>query len=201
MKWNLFLPRFALVCLWLGCIAYASSFLLQKRGTAAVQATPTTTAQVLGEVATPAFIQVVRVVDGDTIRITRNGTETTVRLIGINTPETVAPGQPVECYGKEASNALHDLLQGRMVELVSDPSQQDVDRYGRLLRYVYMADGTFVNNWLIAQGYAVEYTYDRPYAYQKEFRATEGRAKDEKKGLWSACKPVDLPAYGETSVQ
>lgn len=131
---------------------------------------------------------VVRVVDGDTIVVTTaGGTEHTIRLIGVDTPETVRPNSPVECFGPEASAYLTDLLTGQAVTLTSDPSQDDQDRYGRLLRYVSLEDGTAVNAALIEHGYGREYTYRTAYAEQLHHRELEAAARAAGAGLWAAC--------------
>lgn len=128
-----------------------------------------------------------RVVDGDTIEVTKYGVKEKVRLIGINTPETVDPRKKVECFGKEASAELKQLLTGKQVKLVTDDTQTKYDKYGRLLAYVYTTDdGLFVNKHMIAEGYAYEYTYTVPYIFQKEFKEAQKQAETEGKGLWGA---------------
>jgi micrococcal nuclease len=129
---------------------------------------------------------VVKVVDGDTVRILTDGHEETIRLIGINTPETVDPRRPVQCFGKEASEKAKEILSDTRVFLEDDPTQGDRDKYGRLLRYVLLPDGTNFNRKMIEWGYAYEYTYDVPYRYQAEFKEAERHAREEKAGLWSA---------------
>jgi micrococcal nuclease len=132
--------------------------------------------------------RVLRVVDGDTLRVALDGKTVAIRLIGINAPESVTRLREGECYGREALEALeHLLLSSSQISLVSDESQQDMDRYGRLLRYVYLEDGTFVNEWLVANGFAVEYTYDRPYEFQARFREVQHVAVSEQRGLWRDC--------------
>ncbi len=127
---------------------------------------------------------VVRVVDGDTVIVKAEGEERTVRLIGINTPETVDPRKPVECFGKEASKALKEkLLAGDEVVLIADSSQAEEDRYGRWLRYVE-EEGEDVGAWLLQNGYAQEYTYKTPYQRSAEYQAAEEEAKSEGRGLW-----------------
>lgn len=132
---------------------------------------------------------VVRVVDGDTIVAHIDGVDEKIRLIGINTPETVDPRRTVECFGKEASAVTKHLLTGTTVRLERDLSQGDRDKYGRLLRYVFLPDGTFVNKKLIEEGYAYEYTYRIPYRYQTEFKAAQTAARENARGLWApeAC--------------
>ncbi len=151
------------------------------------------------------YYPVVKVVDGDTIVVGINGKNTTVRLIGLDTPETVDPrsslrshsyyggvGQaPVQCFGEEASKKAKEILSGKQVRLEMDPSQGELDKYGRTLAYLFLPDGTNFNELMIAEGYGHEYTYNLPYKYQEEFKAAEKTAREEKKGLWAdgACAP------------
>jgi micrococcal nuclease len=143
--------------------------------------------------------KVVKVIDGDTLDVSIDGKTERLRLIGIDTPETVDPRETVQCFGKEASDKAKSMLQGTSVHLEEDTSQDSRDKYGRLLRYVYLEDGTNFNKYMIAEGYAHEYTYQVPYAYQKEFKAAEASARDNNRGLWSpsSCGGVttsDAPA-------
>lgn len=130
-----------------------------------------------------AQVQVDRIIDGDTIDVLVNGEEKRIRLIGLNTPETKDPRKPVECFGKEASLYITQLLEGKTVRLEADDSQDQQDRYGRLLRYVFVGEMN-VNLEMIRQGYGYEYTYERPYRYQAEFKAAQQEALDQKRGLW-----------------
>ena len=127
-----------------------------------------------------------RVIDGDTLDVEIKGTTYRVRLIGVNTPETVHPSKPQECYGLEASNFMKNLLTGQKVALESDSSQGDTDKYGRLLRYVFFNDEN-INLKLISDGYGYEYTYNTSYKYQSDFRAAQSLASQQGRGLWSAC--------------
>lgn len=131
------------------------------------------------------YYSVVSVVDGDTIKINLNGTTETLRLIGIDTPETVDPRKPVQCFGKEASNKAKELLSGQKVRIEKDSTQGDRDKYGRLLVYVWREDGLFFNEYMVKQGYAHEYTYDTPYKYQAQFKSDEIYARTNQLGLWS----------------
>jgi micrococcal nuclease len=126
-----------------------------------------------------------RVIDGDTLDVEKDGIRVRVRLIGVDTPETVDPRRPVQCFGKEASLRAKELLEGRLVRLETDPSQGLYDRYDRMLAYVYLSDGTFFNKEMISQGYAHEYTHRSPYRYQPEFKVAERIAREEKRGLWA----------------
>lgn len=142
-----------------------------------------------------------KVIDGDTIVINKDGREETVRMIGVDTPETVHPSKPVQCFGAEASARTKSWLSGRSVTLVTDPSQGERDKYGRLLAYVWREDGLFVNQALISEGFAFEYTYNLPYRYQTEFQAAETSAREGKKGLWAddACAESFKTSGGASS--
>lgn len=142
-----------------------------------------------------ALYTVTSVTDGDTIRINYNGTETPVRLIGVNTPETVDPRTTVECFGKEASDFLKSLLGGKSVSIEADPTQSDRDKYDRLLRYVYL-DGEDVGHKIISSGYGYEYTYNIPYQKQSEYKTAQSEASSAGKGLWSpsTCSGQKTPA-------
>ncbi|MEK9156287.1 MAG: thermonuclease family protein [Patescibacteria group bacterium] len=130
---------------------------------------------------------VASVTDGDTIKVYINNETETIRLIGMDTPETVDPRKPVQCFGKEASNKAKEILNGKKVRLEADSTQGERDKYNRLLRYVYLEDGTFFNKYLITEGYAHEYTYDsNPYKYQDEFIEAEKQAGEQGKGFWGA---------------
>lgn len=126
-----------------------------------------------------------RVIDGDTIEVTIDGKVEQLRLIGMDTPETLDPRKPVQCFGKEASAKAKELLLNKKVELISDPSGSTRDKYSRLLFYVVREDGLFYNKWMIENGYAHEYTYDSAYKYQSEFRTAQKTAEKNKVGFWS----------------
>lgn len=128
--------------------------------------------------------KVTRVIDGDTIEV--EGGER-VRYIGIDTPETVDPRKPVQCFGVEASNKNKELVEGKMVRLEKDIT--DRDKYNRLLRYVYVGD-TFINLELVKQGFAYSYSYPPDIKYQEQFLKAQQEAREAKRGLWNAC-PVD----------
>lgn len=131
------------------------------------------------------YYEVTKVSDGDTIHIMMDGRDEKVRLIGINTPETVDPRRPVECFGKEASARMKELVGGKIVRLEYDDTQSVRDAYNRILAYVYLEDGQMINRKMIAEGYAYEYTYLTPYKYQKEFRELQVLAKTGGRGLWA----------------
>ena len=138
-----------------------------------------------GEQTDEEGFKVIKVVDGDTLDVIIDGKTERLRLIGIDTPETVDPRKEVQCFGIEASNKAKELLTNEFVNLESDETQGERDKYKRLLRYVFLPDGTNFNLYMIAEGYAHEYTYDEVYKYQSEFKQAEIEARNQNKGLWS----------------
>jgi len=124
------------------------------------------------------------VFDGDTIRVSIDGREYTLRYIGIDTPETVRPDHPVEWMGPEATAANQALVGGQTVYLEKDVSE--TDRYGRLLRYVYLADGTMVNAELVRQGFAHSSAYPPDVKHQDLLDRAEREAREAGRGLWGA---------------
>ncbi len=133
-------------------------------------------------------VQVARVVDGDTFVYLTGGEEVKVRLLGIDTPETVDPRKEVQCFGKEASAMTNNLIGGKTVKLVADTKGDSRDKYGRELRYIYLPDGTMVNRLLVENGFA-HATPEYSFSYKEEFVNLENQAKIQEKGLWSptAC--------------
>lgn len=128
---------------------------------------------------------VVEVVDGDTLDVRLGNRVERVRMIGLNTPESVDPRRPVQCFGVEASLYNKSLILDQLVYLEEDPTQGSRDQFDRLLRYIWLSDGRLVNLELIANGYAAQYTFDTPYKYRDLFRSAERSAKDSEAGLWS----------------
>jgi micrococcal nuclease len=131
-----------------------------------------------------AFYIVKRVVDGDTFVYMKDGQQTTVRLLGIDTPETKDPRKEVQCFGEEASNEAERLLAGQRIRLVSDSLGDTRDKYGRELRYVYLSDGGLLNAHLVAEGFAVA-TPEYSFSMKDYFVNLENTAKIAKKGLWN----------------
>lgn len=148
--------------------------------------TATSTPETIPQEASGTY-RVIKVVDGDTLTIDKNGTPTTLRLIGLDTPEssTTRTGA-VECFGREATAYARSLLDGASVTIEQDDSQDTFDRYGRLLVYAYLPDGTLINKRMIEAGFGHEYTYREPYRYQSEFKAAETSARESGLGLWAA---------------
>ena len=149
------------------------------------------------ELPAPISAKVIRAVDGDTLKISIDGREDTVRLIGVDTPETVHPNKPVEFFGREASAFTHRKADGKNVRLEFDQASAATkhrDKYGRLLAYVFLPDGTLLNAEIIKQGYGHAYTRF-PFAKMEEFRALEREARDAGRGLWTSGG-ADMPAPG-----
>ena len=127
---------------------------------------------------------VTRVVDGDTAEIVLSGREVDVRFIGVDTPETVAPDQPVECFGRQASAYTESRIEGRTVRLEFDVER--TDRYGRTLAYVWIGDELF-NETLVTEGYALVTTYPPNVMYVDRFVSAQREAREAGRGLWDAC--------------
>lgn len=132
----------------------------------------------------------VRAVDGDTLVATIDGTRERIRVLGIDTPETVKPGAPVGCYGPQASKRAKAWVKHhRTVKLRTDPAAPDRDRYGRLLRYVEPTDGTRdLSTVQLAGGYARLALYGQDLAKRNDFRAAQRTARRHHRGLWGACR-------------
>ena len=145
------------------------------------------------------------VVDGDTIKINYNGSLTSVRIIGVDTPETVDPRTTIECFGVEASDYLKQKIGGKTIRIAADTTQADRDKYNRLLRYIYL-DGEDIGLSIIANGYGHEYTYNTPYVHQTVYKKAQSEAESNNKGLWApnACnndsaveKPTTSPSVAK----
>ncbi len=138
-----------------------------------------TSTAVLGESEETAYVS--RVVDGDTVELS-DGRR--IRYIGIDTPEIVHPRKPIECFGKEAQEENKKLVEHKNIRLAKDVSY--VDKYGRLLRYVYV-DDIFVNDFLVRQGFARASTYPPDVKYSNQFLEAEREARKNNRGLWASC--------------
>jgi endonuclease YncB( thermonuclease family) len=136
----------------------------------------------------PPIYRIVEVIDGDTIKVDIGGKIETVRLIGMDTPEIASPHNPQDDYfGPEAAQYAKQLMENQLVYLIPDPMQSNRDKYNRLLRYVFLEDGTLVNAKLIEEGYAYNYIY-QPFQFMKQFDYLEKQAKEKQLGLWSGKK-------------
>lgn len=126
--------------------------------------------------------KVVRVIDGDTFEIEGS---IKVRLIGIDTPEMKNKNKTIDCFASEAKKKMESLISGKEVILEKDISE--TDKYGRLLRYVYIGD-EMINNTLVQEGFAKTSTFPPDVKFKDIFLASERQARESKSGLWSACK-------------
>jgi len=172
--------RRVLSLLLLGCVACAAPVDLTVQAPATLAQEP-----VDGEIA-----RVTRIVDGDTIEVSLDGAISDVRLVGIDTPESVRPNSPIECFGREASAAAEAFLAGATVTLVRDV--EDRDRYGRLLRYVYVGE-EMANARLVVNGYATAYTYPPNVRHADLFVQLEREARENDRGLWSPDRCAGEP--------
>lgn len=143
---------------------------------------------------------VVRVIDGDTIEVTFGEVTEPVRLIGVDTPETVDQRKPIQCFGPEASAHTKELLpEGTAIRLELD--EEPRDRYGRLLAYVYRGlDGLFVNLELVDGGYGSFLVIEPNSIHAEQFRSAEATARQQGRGLWGTCGEPGLPAASSTTV-
>jgi micrococcal nuclease len=149
----------------------------------------------------PLAGRVVDVVDGDTIRVELPSGVETVRIIGIDTPEVVAPDRPEACFGREATAFATDLLDGEDVTLETDPTQDERDRYDRLLAHVYLGDELYAAQ-AIAGGYGIHYIYEVPSSHAAELDAAADTAREGGLGIWASCDGrVDLPVVAEPTEQ
>lgn len=134
--------------------------------------------------------RVLKVVDGDTVKVLLYRTEEQVRLIGVDTPETKDPRKPVECFGPEASQFTNSVLEGQQVWLTYKPNERR-DKYDRLLAYLWLnldedPEPELFNEELVRKGYARVYPFF-PFDYLEGFRLAEERARAQKLGLWGKC--------------
>jgi len=139
------------------------------------------------EQSAPGKYQVVSFDDGDTIVVDMQGRKEQIRFIGVDTPETKDPRKPVQCYGKEASIFTKQIIGEQPVRLEADPKSSNRDRYDRLLRYVYLPNGTLLNQLLVSEGYGFAIT-GFPFTKMEEFINAQEHAKSNQKGLWGQCE-------------
>ncbi len=140
---------------------------------------------------------VTRVIDGDTIAVRQAGRSVTVRLIGVDTPEMADrhdPAAPPQRFAREASAYARRRLDGQAVRLEYEPRER-LDRYGRTLAYVFLADGAFFNRELVREGYARAFTR-YPFRFREQFVADEAAARAARRGLWAAVAAVHGPVIG-----
>ena len=150
------------------------------------------------EVSQPGQYQVTRFIDGDTIIGSMSGRDETLRFIGVDTPETHKPNTPVQCYGPAAAAFTKNTIGDQRVRLSLDPDSSNRDRYNRLLRYVYLPDGTLMNKKIIESGYGFYYPYF-PFTKSNEFARAQRDAQAAHRGVWGNCNPVPTDRGGYTS--
>lgn len=154
-------------------------------------ASSTTTPLLASSGATSSIVTnalIVRAVDGDTLvaKIDGDAKESRIRLLGINTPETVDPRKTVECFGHEASAHKHAMIDGKRVLLKGDPQADERDKYDRLLRNVFLEDGTDVNAAMVRDGYAYAYpSFPLSPERKRELKRLQDVAQAAGRGLWS----------------
>ncbi len=146
----------------------------------------------------PGLYHVTKFDDGDTIAVDMNGQEETVRFIGVDTPETHDPRKAVQCFGVAAAAFTKNLIGASSVRLQADPLSTNRDRYDRLLRYIYLPNGTLVNAEIIKQGYGFAYL-SFPFTKAEQFRGLQTTARQQGKGLWTSCQPYQNQYGGYTS--
>jgi micrococcal nuclease len=146
----------------------------------------------------PGLYQITKFDDGDTIVVDMHGQNETIRFIGVDTPETHDPRKVVQCFGEAASAHTKQLIGNQRVRLELDPLSSNRDRYDRLLRYVYLPDGTLVNKQIIRDGYGFAYT-SFPFTKADDFKASQIYARTHNLGLWNECDPEANEYGGYTS--
>ncbi len=140
---------------------------------------------------------VISVIDGDTFNVLINGEKQTIRLIAVDAPESKHPTKPVQCFSAEARDYLQELIENKYVTMDKEVLDDNKDRYGRLLRYVFI-NGININELLLKNGYALEKTYVKGYKYQLAFKKAQTYAQTNKLGLWSSSTcdgDVNFKAY------
>lgn len=144
--------------------------------------------EVLGTIS-PGYFRVTEFADGDTISVDMDGKTERIRMVGVDTPETHDPRKPVQCFGLAASDFTKKLIGTNPVRLESDELSSNRDRYNRLLRYVYLPDGRLVQEEIIRGGYGFAYT-SFPFTKSDHFKQLENEARENSRGLWADCQPI-----------
>ena len=155
-------------------------------------------ARQVAQTSQPGLYHVTEFLDGDTIVVDMNGSEETIRFIGVDTPETHDPRKAVQCFGKAAAGFTKNLIGTNNVRLEADALNTNRDRYNRLLRYIYLPNETLVNAEISKQGYGFAYL-SFPFTKSDEFHHYETVARNANKGLWGSCQPTQNQYGGYTS--
>jgi micrococcal nuclease len=143
----------------------------------------------------PGSYTVKTFLDGDTVIVDMGGVDETIRFIGVDTPETHKPNTPVECYGPLAAAYTKKRIGSSRIRLVADRLTTNRDRYNRLLRYVVLDDGTYLNKELVEKGYGFAYSF--PFAELRAYADAMEQSRQNKRGLWDSCQPVQDPSTGQ----
>ncbi len=143
---------------------------------------------------------VIKISDGDTIKILKDNKIETIRIIGINTPEI---GKRLECFGNEARNKALELLTNKKIRIITDRTQSKRDKYNRLLAYVLINGKTDFGEQMIKEGFAYEYTYNTPYKNQQKYKIAQKYAQKFQKGLWAknTCKTQKAQQINKNDIQ
>lgn len=181
---------------WSGISAMVLASAIMISGCGNLQAASNPAAPVENKILSTA--KVTKVVDGDTIKVEMEGKEETVRMILVDTPETVHPNKPKQPFGSEASALTKETLQGKEVKLESDVSQRD--RYGRILAYVYVDDQMF-NEILLEKGLARVSVFPPDVKYVDRFREIQKKAQKAKLGIWSIEDYASDKGYDDSKAQ
>lgn len=184
-KWMKFLTTFILGLIALAWLRVDGS---ETKSVSGPVSYATSTEVEVSAPATSTNALAVRAVDGDTIVVRIDGMteDAKVRLLGIDTPESVDPRKPVQCFAKEASKYTASMIEGKRIRLDADPKADEVDKYGRLLRNIILADGTDLNAELVRDGYAYAYlSFPLDARRKAELTRLQEEAKTAERGLWS----------------
>ncbi len=149
-------------------------------------------------VAPAGYYRVTEFADGATITVDMNGQAEKIRFIGVDTPETQDPRKAVQCFGAAAADFTKKTIGQQPVRLEAAPPNTNRDRYNRLLRYVYLQDGSLINAEIIKQGYGFAYT-SFPFTKLEEFKQHQKQAQSQNLGLWAGCQPTTNQYGGYTS--
>jgi micrococcal nuclease len=171
--------NFAIISFW---VIFTGSYAYQLFW---LQSSQINTHKVLGATDPKVYYEVEKVVDGDTIRVNINGKSSLVRFIGINAPEIEHSENRAECFGYNSKLYLKKLLFYQRVRLESDPNDSNVDRYGRLLRYVFLENGQNLNEKMARDGYAFSVIYKKDNKYEKQLQTAQQSAQKDNVGYWA----------------
>ena len=172
------LPLFV-IGIFLILLSFSINLKTNTQSTQSVKPSNTPISSFVPSIKPESQVSVTKVIDGDTVDVLVNGQKDTIRLIGINSPETG------ECFNREATDKAKEILISKSIILEADFSQDNKDKYNRLLRYIILSDGTNFGEFMIKNGFAKEYTYKTAYKYQSLYKKAQEEAKSGKRGIWA----------------